>query len=191
VVRKRGGRKRALGLRAPIGMPAAANVRWSLDFVSDAFVDGRRFRILCVVDDFTRESLCLAADTSLSGARVARELDAIIAVRGKPQTIVSDNGSEFTSTAMLRWQQDTGISWHYIQPGKPIQNAFVESFNGRLRDELLNETVFRSLSHAREMLLSWRNDYNGERPHTSLNGLTPNEFATPYIADDNQNGLSL
>ena len=189
VVRKRGGRKRALGLRAPMMLPSAANERWSLDFVSDAFADGRRFRVLCVVDDFTRECLGLVADTSVSGARVARELDAIIAVRGKPHCIVSDNGSELTSTAMLRWQQDTGVAWHYIQPGKPIQNAFVESFNGRLRDELLNETVFRSLGHARSMLAEWRNDYNGCRPHTSLKGLTPNEFATRSRQDHNQNGV--
>jgi putative transposase len=101
------------------------------------------------------------ADTSLSGARVARELDTIIAERGKPRCIVSDNGSELTSTAMLRWQQDTGIAWHYIQPGKPIQNAFVESFNGRLRDELLNETVFRSLSHARRLALTSNRWYPG------------------------------
>lgn len=136
VVRKRGGRKRALGTRAPMALPQGPNQRWSLDFVSDALADGRRFRVLCVVDDFTRECLALVADTSLSGARVARELDAVTRERGKPHTIVSDNGTEFTSTAMLRWQQESGVDWHYIQPGKPIQNAFVESFNGRLRDEL-------------------------------------------------------
>lgn len=191
VVRKRGGRKRALGTRAPMVLPSRANERWSLDFVSDSFADGRRFRVLCIVDDFTRECLSLVADTSLSGSRVARELDAIIAVRGRPQTVVSDNGSELTSTAMLRWQQERGIGWHYIAPGKPIQNAFVESFNGRLRDELLNETVFRSLNHARELLAEWRDDYNGCRPHTSLAGLTPNEFATRSQRDHNQNGLHL
>ena len=138
---------------------------------------------------FTHECLGLVADTSLSGVRVARELDAIITMRGKPRCIVSDNGSELTSTAILRWQQETGIAWHYIQPGKPIQNAFVESFNGRLRDELLNETVFRSLIHARKLLAEWREDYNGCRPHTSLKGLTPNEFATRSRQDHNQNGV--
>lgn len=191
VVRKRSGRKRALGVRAPMALPEARNQRWSLDFVSDAFVDGRRFRTLAVVDDFTRECLALVADTSLSGARVARELDAVIAVRGKPTTVVSDNGTELTSLAMLRWQQETGVAWHYIQPGKPQQNGFIESFNGRLRDELLNETLFRSLSHARELLAEWRTDYNDCRPHTSLNGLTPNEFATRSDKDHNQNGLYL
>ena len=131
-VRRRSGRKRALGTRAPMVVPDGPNQRWSLDFISDAFTDGRRFRILCVVDDFSRECLTLVADTSLSGARVARELDQVIAKRGRPQTIVSDNGTELTSMAILHWSQDRGIDWHYIAPGKPTQNAFVESFNGRL-----------------------------------------------------------
>jgi putative transposase len=190
-VRKRGGRKRALGTRAPMTVPLAKNERWSLDFVSDALGCGRRFRILCVVDDFTRECLALLADTSLSGARVARELDALVKTRGRPAMVVSDNGTELTSMAMLRWQEETGVAWHYIQPGKPQQNGFVESFNGRLRDELLNETLFGSLGLARRIIEDWRIDYNGERPHTSLNGLTPNEFATRSATDHNQNGLSL
>ena len=191
VVRKRGGRKRALGTRAPIVVPQGPNQRWSLDFVSDALGDGRRFRVLAIVDDFTRECLALVADTSLSGARVARELDAVIARRGKPHTIVSDNGTELTSTAILVWQQVTGVDWHYIQPGKPIQNAFVESFNGRLRDECLNETAFRSLGHARTLIAEWRDDYNGRRPHTSLGGLTPAEFASRSNRGQSNDGLSL
>jgi putative transposase len=144
-VRRRGGRKRALGTRAPMALPQGPNQRWSLDFVSDTLTDSRRFRILAVVDDFTRECIALVADTSLSGARVGRELDAVIARRGRPMMIVSDNGTELTSMAILRWSQLTRIEWHYIAPGKPQQNAFVESFNGRLRDELLNETLFSSL----------------------------------------------
>jgi len=191
VVRKRGGRKRALGTRAPATVPQGKNQRWSLDFVSDTFTDGRRFRILAIVDDFTRECLALVADTSLSGHRVARELDGLIPSRGRPAMVISDNGTELTSTAILQWQQETGIDWHYIAPGKPMQNGFIESFNGRLRDELLNETMFRSLAHAREVLSEWRNDYNGERPHTSLDGLTPNEFAGRSASDHNQNGLQL
>ena len=191
VVRKRGGRKRALGMRAPAAVPQGQNQRWSLDFVSDTFADGRRFRILAIVDDFTRECLALVADTSLSGHRVARELDGLIANRGRPAMVVSDNGTELTSTAMLRWQQERGIDWHYIAPGKPMQNGFIESFNGRLRDELLNETIFRSLAQAREVLSDWREDYNGERPHTSLDGLTPNEFARRSTTDHNQDGLQL
>ena len=165
-VRRRGGRKRALGIQAPLVMPQGPNQRWSLDFVSDALADGRRFRILAVVDDFTRECLCLVADTSLSGARVARELDAVMVTRGRPASCVSDNGTELTSMAILRWSQETRIDWHYIAPGKPQQNAFIESFNGRLRDELLNETLFTSLAHARVALEEWRRDYNhaSERP---------------------------
>lgn len=191
MVRKRGGRKRAIGTRAPLDVPQVRNARWSLDFVSDALSDGRRFRILAVVDDFSRECLGLVADTSLSGARVARELDEIIARRGKPGMIVSDNGSELTSNAMLAWQEERGVGWHYIAPGKPMQNAFVESFNGRLRDELLNETLFRSLWQARRLIAQWQTDYNEERPHTSLGGLTPNEFATRSKEDQNPNRLWL
>ena len=153
--------------------------------------DGRRFRILAVVDDFSRECLGLVVDTSLSGVRVARELDAIIARRGKPKTIVSDNGTEFTSNAMLAWQEHSAVRWHFIAPGKPTQNAFIESFNGRLRDELLNETLFRSLWQARRLIAQWQTDYNEERPHTSLGGLTPNEFATRSTLDHNQNRLCL
>jgi len=144
-VRKRGGRKRTLGTRRPMLVPDRPNQRWSLDFVSDSFTDGRRFRVLTVVDDHTRECLALIADTSLSGRRVVRELDAVIARRGRPLTVVSDNGTEFTSMAILRWSQERQIDWHYIAPGKPMQNGFIESFNGRLRDELLNETLFTSL----------------------------------------------
>ncbi|WHO75878.1 IS3 family transposase [Rhizobium sp. BT03] len=176
-VRKRGGRKRAIGTRAPMLVPMVANDRWSLDFVSDQFTDGRRLRILTVVDDCTRECLALVADTSLSGLRVARELDRIIEERGKPRMIVSDNGSEFTSNAILQWADRTKVDWHYIAPGKPIQNAFIESFNGRLRDELLNETLFSSLAHARSALSNWRSDYNDQRPHSGLGWLTPAEFA--------------
>ena len=177
-VRRRGGRKRALGTRAPLGLPDGPNQRWSLDFVSDALSDGRRFRILAIVDDFTRECLALVADTSLSGQRVARELDGLIWRRGAcPRTVVSDNGTELTSMAILRWSQDRRVEWHYIAPGKPMQNAFVESFNGRLRDECLNETLFGTLGHARAVLSNWKEDYNTVRPHSSLGGRTPSEIA--------------
>ncbi|WP_376967642.1 IS3 family transposase [Azospirillum sp. A26] len=176
-VRRRGGRKRALGTRAPLALPQGPNQRWSLDFVTDSFCDGRRFRILAVVDDFTRECLALVADTSLSGARVARELDTLIARRAKPLLVVSDNGTELTSMAILRWSQEHRIEWHYIAPGKPMQNGFVESFNGRLRDECLNETLFASLPHARSVLAAWKEDYNHVRPHSGLGGATPAEVA--------------
>ncbi|MCL4136903.1 UNVERIFIED_CONTAM: hypothetical protein GTU68_028190 [Idotea baltica] len=177
-VRKRGGRKRALGTRAPMATPQDRNQRWSLDFVSDTLVDGRRFRILCVIDDFSRECLATVADNSLSGTRVARELDLIAERRGYPCMVVSDNGTELTSNAILKWQQDRQVEWHYIAPGKPMQNGFVESFNGRLRDECLNEHLFSNLPTARNMIQEWRIDYNTQRPHTSLNGLTPDEFVT-------------
>ena len=176
-VRRRGGRKRALGTRAPMALPQGPNQRWSLDFLSDAFADGRRFRILAIVDDFTRECLALVPDTSLPGLRVARELNTLIASRGRPLMCVSDNGTELTSIAILRWSQEAHVEWHYIAPGKPQQNAFIESFNGRLRDELLNETLFMSLSHVREALAIWREDYNTVRPHSALGNLPPAIYA--------------
>jgi len=132
-VRKRGGRKRALGTRSPIAIPQGPNQRWSLDFVSDSLTCGRRFRILNVIDDFSRECLAAVVDTSLSGIRVARELDQIAEMRGYPCMVVSDNGTELTSNAILKWQEDRKVEWHYIAPGKPMQNGFVESFNGRMR----------------------------------------------------------
>jgi len=176
-VRRRGGRKRALGTRAPLSVPSAVNQRWSLDFLSDALFDGRRFRILAVADDFSRECLGLIADTSISGIRVARELGRIIAGRGRPQTIVSDNGTELTSTAILKWSQTAKVAWHYIAPGKPTQNAFIEAFNARLRDECLNETVFTSLAQARTVLAAWKDDYNFTRPHSGLGNLPPALYA--------------
>jgi putative transposase len=190
-VRKRGGRKRALGTRAPMAVPQGRNLRWSLDFVADTLVSSRRFRILTLVDDFTRECLGLVVDTSLTGLRVARELDRIAELRGYPCMIVSDNGTELTSNAILAWQQERGVEWHYIAPGKPMQNGFVESFNGRLRDECLNEHLFANLKDAREIIEEWRTDYNTNRPHSSLNGLTPTEFAARPKEGQNWNRLSL
>lgn len=180
MVRRRGGRKRAMGTRAPMLIPIAPNDRWSLDFVSDQMTDGRRFRVLTVVDDCTRECLTLVADTSLSGLRVARELETLMATRGRPKMIVSDNGTEFTSNAILGFTDRMGIDWHYIARGKPIQNAFIESFNGRLRDELLNETLFPSLAHVRATVASWRADYNLHRPHSRLGWMTPAEYANTF-----------
>ncbi len=170
-VRRRGGRKRALGPRAPMVLPDGPNQRWSLNFVSDAFTDNCYSRILAVVDDFTHECSVLVADTSLSGNRVARELDALIWQRGvKPRTVVSDNGTELTSMAILHWSQDRSVGRLYIAPGKPMQNGFVESFNGRLRDECLNETLFTSVRHARIELAAWEEDLSAVRPHSSLGG---------------------
>ena len=179
-VRRRGGRKRAMGTRSPILVPVAPNERWSLDFVSDQLTDGRRFRVLTVVDDCTRECLTLVVDTSLSGLRVARELETLITSRGRPKMIVSENGTEFTSNAILGFADRHRIDWHYIAPGKPMQNAFIESFNGRLRDELLNETLFPSLSYARAAVTGWRTDYNVTRPHSRLCWMTPSEYANTF-----------
>jgi len=190
-VRRRGGRKRAIGTRAPMTLPQGPNQRWSLDFVSDMLADGRRFRVLVVVDDFTRECLALVVDTSLSGIRVSRELDALVDQRRRPLMIVSDNGTELTSRAILQWQQDQAVEWHYIAPGKPMQNGFVESLNGRFRDECLNEHLFASLPAARGIIEEWRIDYNARRPHTSLGGLTPNEFATRSRRDQIENRVQL
>jgi putative transposase len=187
-VRRRRGRKRALGTRAPIALPQGSNQGWSLDFQSDALADGRRFRIFAVVDDFTREYLALVADTSLPSLRIVRELDAIIAVRGRPAMCVSDNGTELTSRAILHWSQQMQAEWHYIAPGKPQQNAFVESFFGRLRDECLNETLFTSLGHARTELASWKDDYNTIRPHSGLGNLAPAIFARISATGTQQDG---
>jgi putative transposase len=158
MVRRRGVRKRALGTRAPMVLPHAINQRWSLDFVSDTLIDGRRFRILAIVDDFSRECLATVVDTSIGGVRVVRELERVVLERGLPGVIVSDNGCELTSTAVLRWSIGR-LDWHYIAPGRPVQNAFVESFNSRLRDECLNEHVFLSLAEARTTIEAWRDEY--------------------------------
>lgn len=176
-VRKRLKRRVALGRGTPALIVSSINERWSLDFVHDSLETGRRIRTLNIVDDFTRECLAIEVDTSLSGQRVARVLDAIGAVRGYPQTIVMDNGTELTSLAMACWARDRKVRLHFIQPGKPTQNAFIESFNGRFRDECLNEHEFPTLPHARELIESWRLDYNANRPHKSLGNLTPEEFA--------------
>jgi putative transposase len=190
-VRKRGGRKRAVGTRTPMAIPQGPNQRWSLDFMSDALEDGRRFRVLNVIDDFSRECLAAVVDTSIGGARVARELDRIAELRGYPCMVVSDNGTELTSNAMLKWQEDRKVGWHYIAPGKPMQNGLVESFNGRMREECLNEHLFPSLRHACRMIAAWRTDYNHHRPHSSLAGLTPFEYANRSEEDQNLNRANL
>jgi putative transposase len=181
-VRRRRNRRRAVGTRAPILVEARPNARWSLDFVHDQFACGRRFRVLNIVDDVTRECLASIPDTSISGQRVARELTALIARRCKPGMIVSDHGTEFTSNAILAWSKDHKIDWHYIAPGKPMQNGYIESFNGRMRDELLNESLFFGLDHARAAIAEWVMDYNTERPHSSLGYATPAAYAQTLTA---------
>lgn len=185
-VRKRRARRKAVGTRVPILVEAKPNARWSIDFVHDQFANGRRFRILNIVDDVTKRCLGAIPDTSISGRRVARELTAIIEQHGKPGMLVSDHGTEFTCNAMLAWCRDCGVDWHFIAPGKPMQNGFVESFNGRMRDELLNETLFFDLDDARTKIAAWVDDYNDQRPHSSLGYLTPAAYAADFTATDNR-----
>ena len=154
------------------------NERWSLDFVSDALMNGRKIRLLTIIDEFTRESLRITVDSSLGGERVTRELDAVIAERGLPERIQSDNGTEFTSKAVIEWFENKGIKWEYIEPGKPYQNGCIESFNGKLRDECLNEHWFLNITETREIVEKWRRDYNESRPHSALKGRTPSQLAS-------------
>jgi putative transposase len=175
-VKRRKGRKRAIGTRLPLPRADMINQIWSLDFLSDALSDGRRFRILGIMDQCSRECLALVADTSIGGVRVARELDTLVRQLGKPHCIVSDNGTELTSRAVLQWAQDNRIEWHYITPGKPTENGYTESMNGKIRDECLNEEIFGSLAYARHIIEAWRQDYNNIRPHSSLGYQTPTQY---------------
>ena len=155
--------------------PDCINQVWSLDFMSDSLSDGRKFRLLGIMDQCSRECLALVADTSISGNRVARELDILIQRHDKPLCIVSDNGNgtELTSKVVLKWAVTNNIAWRYVTPGKPSENGFTESLNGKIRDEFLNEHWFASLVEARQLAEAWRQDYNSVRPHSSLNYLTP------------------
>lgn len=158
-VKRRKGRKRAIGTRTPLPGALHFNHIWSLDFMSDALHDGRRFRLLGVMDQYSRECLDLTVDTSISGHRVVRELSRLVERHGKPDIIVSDNGTELTSKAVLQWAAQHDIQWHYITPGKPSENGFTESLNGKIRDECLNENWFLSLQHAKQIIAAWRQDY--------------------------------
>jgi putative transposase len=175
--KKRGVNNRAAALLAP-GEP---NERWSMDFMSDSLSDGRRFRVLTVVDDFTRECVATLVDTGITGERVIRTLEWLKETRGLPGMLVMDNGPEFTSKAMLAWSKPAGVKLHFIDPGKPVQNAFIESFNGKLRDECLNQHWFVSLEEARRIIESWRLDYNTARPHSSLGYMTPEGFRMNFV----------
>lgn len=175
-------KKRRAMVRVPLSAPERAHQRWSMDFMSDSLHDGRRLRLLNVLDDFSRMALAIELDTSITGERVTRILDRLIAAHGKPEILVVDNGPEFTSRAMLTWADRCGIGLHYIDPGKPIQNAFVESFNGRVRDECLNTQWFGSLWEARQRVEAWRRDYNRVRPHSSLAYRTPRAYLTAHLS---------
>ena len=176
-VRRRKSRRRIAVARTPIPLATGPNSRWSVDFVHDQLADGRRFRVLNVIDDVTKECLAAIPDTSISGKRVVREMRAVIERRGRPGVIVSDNSTEFTSTAVPAFSQDLELDWRYIAPGKPTRNAFAESFQGRMRDECLNEHLLFSMGHARAVIAAWRADFNAARPHSSLGCLTPAAYA--------------
>jgi putative transposase len=175
-LRKKRRRKGAAGIRIPIAAPERPNQKWSMDFVTDSLVTGRRFRALTIVDDYTRECPALEVDTSLGGRRVVSVLERLGEMRGLPEVITVDNGPEFAGKALDEWAYRRGIKLSFIRPGKPVENAFAESFNGRLRDECLNTNWFLSLKHAKDVIEEWRKDYNAVRPHSSLGGLTPEEF---------------
>lgn len=164
-------------VKLPLGVTTALNQVWSIDFMSDSLVDGRKFRLLNVMDDYNRESLAIETDISLPALRVIRVVERIIAERGKPANIRSDNGPEFICKKLEQWCIDNKITWQFIQPGKPTQNAYIERKNGSLRKELLNAYLFHSLREVRVMTEDWRTDYNESRPHTSLGYLTPVKYA--------------
>lgn len=170
-------RKKAAQARVPLETAVQPNQRWSMDFVSDRLSDRHVFRVLTVVDQFTRECVLLLADHSLTAGKVAAALDDAVAARGAPESITVDNGSEFASSVMDRWAHANSVKLSFIRPGKPVENGFIESFNGRLRDELLNVSIFVSLADARAKLSWWRTDYNTVRPHSSLADRTPGDFA--------------
>ena len=190
-VRRKRRKKMISGLRAPLIIPVGPNERWSMDFVLDRTFMGRRVRVLTVVDDYTRECLATEVDNSIGGLRVANVLDRLIALRGKPRSITVDNGPEFAGRALDNWAYVNKVQLNFIRPGKPIENAYIESFNGRLRDECLSGHEFMSLGQAREIIETWRQDYNENRPHSSLGNMTPNEFAQQTMEKVKQNGARL
>jgi putative transposase len=174
-------RKRLVRPRAPVAVLVRANQEWSMDFVMDGLATGRILRMLTMVDDYTRECLAIEVDSCLSSRRVTRVLEWVIEQRGAPEAIRCDNGPEFTSRHFLAWCEERRIGLVHIQPGRPMQNGWVESFNGRLRDECLNANWFVTLADARQKIEAWREEYNGERPHSSLGYRTPREFAAAAI----------
>jgi putative transposase len=184
-------RKRCVRVSTPLGVYTAANQEWALDFVHDVLAAGRSIRVLNVVDAYTRESLAMEVDTSFAGLRVTRVLDAIIFQRGLPQAIRCDNGPELTSRHFLAWALNRKINLVHIQPGKPTQNAYVESFNSKLREECLRISWFQNLFEARRIMANWRQDYNQRRPHSSLNYLTPAEFAAKASGGKDADSVSL
>jgi putative transposase len=179
-VRTKKRRKRVSALRVVLPAATRPNERWSMDFVSDSLHDGRRFRVLTIVDHFTRESPAIEVGSSLTGKRVVEILERLARTRGLPQVITTDNCTEFTSRAVDEWAHRSGVKLEYIRPGKPVENAYIESFNGRLRQECLEENWFLSLEDAKIKIEAWRKDYNEHRPHSSLGDETPRGFAESW-----------
>ncbi len=174
-------KKRPSHLRLALPVASRPDQRWSMDFVSDSLYDGRRFRALTVIDQYTRESLAIEVSNSITGKHVVQVMDWLCLLRCKPDSITVDNGPEFTSSALDKWAYENGIKLDFIRPGKPIENAHIESFNGRFRDECLNEHIFASLRDAKAKIEAWRKDYNQVRPHSSLKNLTPWEFHDSFM----------
>ncbi len=191
IVRTRKRRERAQRQRLPLGQALRANQKWSMDFVAQRLPDGHWIRVLTVVDQFTRECLTLFADTALSGEKVAAALDKVVAWRGAPQSITVDNGTEFASKAMDLWAYTNKVHLDFIRPGRPVENGYIESFNGRLRDECLNVEIFFTLADARRKLAHWRHDYNHHRPHSALADRTPAEFAAIGSGANDGNAVAL
>lgn len=183
VGQRRRRRKRVALVRVPTPLPQRPDERWSMDFVRDTTADGRPFRVWTLVDDLTRECPLLMVDRSLPARRVVEALDALLLLRGRPRTIVCDNGPEFVSLALDQWASTHGVRLDFIRPGRPVENCFIESFNGKLRDECLNLHHFRTLHDARERLEHWRQEYNTARPHLGLKQRTPAEFAASFTAE--------
>jgi putative transposase len=176
-LRRKRRRKGAAGARVVIPAAVRRNEQWSMDFVSDSIVTGRKFRALTIVDNYTRECPVIEVDTSLGGARVVNVLERLSETRGLPEVITIDNGPEFAGKALDEWAYRKSIKLNFITPGKPVENAYAESFNGRLRDECLNTNWFMNLKQARNIIEDWRRDYNEVRPHSSLKNMTPMEYA--------------
>jgi putative transposase len=183
-VRRRKRKRIGVIERKPLPKPTRANVSWSMDFVADGMIGGRRLRCLNIVDDCTRECLAIEVDTSITGVRVQAVLERLADTRGLPMSITVDNGPEFDGQVLDKWAYRRAVQLSFIRPGKPNENAYIESFNGKFRDECLNEHWFLSLAHARSIIEDWRIEYNTERPHSSLGNLTPAEFAKALATAD-------
>lgn len=179
-LRRKRPKRKGSNLRLPLAVPTEPNQRWSIDFIHDSLFAGRRFKCLTIVDDFSKESPRIEAAHGLGGHQLVRIFEEMRSVTGLPKEIRADNGPEFQSRALLEYCMETGIELHFTRPGKPMDNAFIESFNGRFRDECLNENCFMSLDDAKQKIEEWRNFYNQERPHSALNGMSPKKFAEQW-----------